>query len=263
MRWFKHMTATKDDEKIVELLAFGGLEAYGFYWAVVELIARQMEKESDKCSVTYPLPYLSRQLYCHHNKVTNLLGKLQVTGLMEVNKIEVDGRVNFKITCPNLLKYRDEYTAKKTKNRDKIKTISRQTQEQETDTDTDIEQNKDKEEEKTAPNKSAYSLNFENFWSAYPSKVAKGAAAKSFKKALKSASVDEIMSGLSNYCNSRKVAEGIICNPATWLNQERWNDVCEPVEMEIEPSQALTDEQLEYIYEMEERIAKEETEKAK
>lgn len=111
--------------------------------------------------------------------------------------------------------------------------------------------------------KSAYSLNFENFWSAYPSKVAKGAAAKSFKKALKSASVDEIMSGLSNYCNSRKVAEGIICNPTTWLNQERWNDVCEPVEMEIEPSQALTDEQLEYIYEMEDRIAKEEAEKAK
>lgn len=139
MRWFKHMTATKDDEKIVELLAIGGLEAYGFYWAVVELIARQMEKESDKCSVTYPLPYLSRQLYCHHNKVTNLLSKLQVTGLMEVNKIEVDGRVNFKITCQNLLKYRDEYTTKKTKNRDKIKTISRQTQEQETDTDTDTE----------------------------------------------------------------------------------------------------------------------------
>jgi hypothetical protein len=267
MRWFKHMTATKDDEKIVELLAIGGLEAYGFYWAVIELIARQMEKESDKCSVTYPLPYLSRQLYCHHNKATNLLSKLQVTGLMEVNKIEVDGRVNFKITCPNLLKYRDEYSRRKDKTTDNIPTKSRQAPEQETDTDTDtdidIEQNKDKEEEKTAPNKSAYSLIFENFWSAYPSKVAKGAAAKSFKKALKSASVNEIMSGLSNYCNSRKVAEGIICNPATWLNQERWNDVCEPVEMEIDPSQALTDEQLEYIYEMEDRIAKEEAEKAK
>jgi len=139
MRWFKHMTAAKDDEKIVELLAIGGLEAYGFYWAVIELVARQMEKESGKCSVTYPLPYLSRQLYCHHNKVTNLLGKLQVTGLIDVDKIEVDGRVNFKLTCPNLLKYRDEYTTKKTKNRDNIETISRQTQEQETDTETDTD----------------------------------------------------------------------------------------------------------------------------
>ena len=143
MRWFKHMTAAKDDEKIVELLAIGGLEAYGFYWAVIELVARQMEKKSGKCSVTYPLPYLSRQLYCHHNKVTNLLGKLQVTGLIEVNKIEVDGRVNFKLTCPNLLKYRDEYTTKKTKNRDKIETISRQTQEQETDTETDTDTDTD------------------------------------------------------------------------------------------------------------------------
>jgi hypothetical protein len=139
MRWFKHMTATKDDEKIVELLAIGGLEAYGFYWAVIELIARQMEKESDKCSVTYPLPYLSRQLYCHHNKVTNLLSKLQVTGLMEVNKIEVDGRVNFKITCSNLLKYRDEYSKRKDKTTDNIPTKSEEAPEQETDIETDTE----------------------------------------------------------------------------------------------------------------------------
>ena len=139
MRWFKHMTATKDDEKIVELIAIGGLEAYGFYWAVIELIARQMEKESDKCSVTYPLPYLSRQLYCHHNKVTNLLGKLQVTGLMDVNKIEIDSRVNFKITCANLLKYRDEYSKRKDKTLDNIPTKSGEATEQETDIETDIE----------------------------------------------------------------------------------------------------------------------------
>ena len=154
------MGLAKDDEKIVELLAIGGLEAYGFYWAVIELIARQMGEKSDKCSVTYPLPYLSRQLYCHHNKATNLLGKLQVTGLIDVNKIEVDGRVNFRLTCPNLLKYRDEYTTKKTKNRDKIGTKSRQNQEQETDTetdtdtdtetDTDIKQKQKKPKEKKA-----------------------------------------------------------------------------------------------------------------
>lgn len=118
-------------------------------------------------------------------------------------------------------------------------------------------------EKEQAPTKSAYSSDFESFWSKYPSKTGKGVAAKAFKKALKTASVDEIMNGLANYCNSRKVAEGIICNPSTWLNQERWNDVCEPVEMEVEPSQALTDEQLEYIYAMEERIAAEEAEKAK
>ena len=47
MRWFKHMTATKDDEKIVELIAIGGLEAYGFYWAGL------LEKSEDYCCCCY------------------------------------------------------------------------------------------------------------------------------------------------------------------------------------------------------------------
>ena len=106
--------------------------------------------------------------------------------------------------------------------------------------------------EKTS--KTAYSSDFESFWSKYPAKVAKALAAKSFKKALKSASVDEIMSGLANYCNSRKVAEGIICNPSTWLNQERWNDECE--EAESSNSYALSDDQIAEIYANEEKICR-------
>lgn len=139
MRWFKHMTNTRDDEKIAKLIAEAGMEGYGFYWSIIELVAKQIEKGSDKCSVTYPLPYLSRQLYLHHNKVSNLLGKLQVTGLIQLSKVEVSGGVNFTITCPNLLKYRDEYATRKAKNRDKLPSNSRVTPEQDTDTEIDTE----------------------------------------------------------------------------------------------------------------------------
>lgn len=139
MRWFKHMTNTRDDEKIAKLLSESGMEAYGFYWAIIELVARQIEKGADKCSVTYPLPYLSRQLYLHHNKVSNLLGKLQVTGLILLSKSEVDGGVNFTITCPNLLKYRDEWTGRKPKARESLPSKSRVTPEQELDTEADTE----------------------------------------------------------------------------------------------------------------------------
>lgn len=139
MRWFKHMTNTRDDERIARLISEFGLEAYGFYWAIIEIIARQIEKEPDKCSVTYPLTYLAHQLYLHHNKVGFLLGNLEVTGLILLSKSVVGGRVNYTITCPNLLKYRDEYTSRKLKNRDNIPTVSRQTPEQDTDTDTDTE----------------------------------------------------------------------------------------------------------------------------
>ena len=119
----------------------------------------------------------------------------------------------------------------------------------------------DKKIKQPTPNKSAYSSDFESFWSEYPSKVAKGAAAKSFKKALKKASMGEIMNGLRNYCNSKKVADGIICNPTTWLNQERWLDVCKEAE-QVEDPYDLSEEQVAYICELEERIAREEAEKA-
>lgn len=67
-------------------------------------------------------------------------------------------------------------------------------------------------------------ISFDEFWQAYPSKTGKGAARTAWAKAVRKASVDTIMAGLAQYRASRKVAEGIICNPATWLNQERWMD---------------------------------------
>lgn len=150
------MTDTKSDEKIASLISVAGMEGYGFYWSIVELVAKQIDKESDKCSVTYPLPYLSRQLYLHHNKVSNLLSKLQVTGLILLSKSEVNGGVSYTITCPNLLKYRDEYSDRKakekSKNRENIPTNSRQTPEQDTDTDTDTELDTDTDPAKKIEN---------------------------------------------------------------------------------------------------------------
>jgi hypothetical protein len=235
MRWFKHMTATRDDEKIVALIADGGIEAYGFYWAIIELVARQMEKESEKCSVTYPLPYLSRQLYLHHNKVSNLLGKLQVTGLILLSKVEVDRGVSFTITCPNLLKYRDEYSNRRAKNRDKIGTKSGQTPEQDTDTDTDTDINSlpFSDPLPKVPNKKAdagalnYSEDFERFWVEYPKRECKKGALKKFQQVVKSgeATIDQLIAGAKAY---RKKVAGqnpkYTKQPTTWLNNGCWND---------------------------------------
>jgi hypothetical protein len=147
MKWFKHRTDTRDDEKIVRLIEEAGMEGYGFYWSVLEMVAKQMGNEGGYCTVTYPLPHLSRHLYLHHNKVSNLLGKLGVIGLIQVERIEVDGRVNFSITCGNLLKYRDEYSSRKPKNRDNITTNSRQTPAQEGEGEGEGDKEEDKEGE--------------------------------------------------------------------------------------------------------------------
>tara|TARA_R100000700_G_C3160127_1_gene136419 strand:- start:202 stop:903 length:702 start_codon:yes stop_codon:yes gene_type:complete len=61
---------------------------------------------------------------------------------------------------------------------------------------------------------------FDEFWTQYPKKVAKGGARKAYEKALKLTTHEDIMAGLARYNPNPQY----ICNPATWLNQERWND---------------------------------------
>jgi hypothetical protein len=69
---------------------------------------------------------------------------------------------------------------------------------------------------------------FDDFWAEYPHKVGKGAAQSSHTKALKQADHETIMAGLRRYIAS-KPHDRPWCNPATWLNQQRWQDEPAPV----------------------------------
>lgn len=64
---------------------------------------------------------------------------------------------------------------------------------------------------------------FDVFWKAYPHKVGKGDAIKSFKAAIKKTTIDEIIKAIHRYVQT-KPPDRPYCNPSTWLNQERWND---------------------------------------
>lgn len=78
-------------------------------------------------------------------------------------------------------------------------------------------------EPKQEPKKSQVVL-FDEFWKAYPNKVGKGAARRCFEKVMKDKLVefDVMMDALRKYAN--KTDDRAFCNPATWLNQERWED---------------------------------------
>jgi DNA-binding transcriptional MocR family regulator len=66
---------------------------------------------------------------------------------------------------------------------------------------------------------------FEEFWDRYPRRIGKASARKSYAKAMKAATHDEIMFGLSQQMPSLASREQqYIPHPSTWLNQERWND---------------------------------------
>lgn len=73
---------------------------------------------------------------------------------------------------------------------------------------------------------------FAEFWKAYPHKVGKGAAEKAWNKIRPSKSlVAEILQAVERAKKSaqwQKEGGRYIPNPATWLNQKRWEDELEP-----------------------------------
>ncbi len=72
-------------------------------------------------------------------------------------------------------------------------------------------------------------VNFEKFYSAYPRKVGRYTAEKSFKK-LSTKDRQDAYNGLINYCKFWKANETekqFIPHPSTFINQKRWEDEIE------------------------------------
>jgi hypothetical protein len=73
-----------------------------------------------------------------------------------------------------------------------------------------------------------FDADFETFWKEYPRKTGKGAAKRAFEKALlKGATLESLVSAVRRQkCGSQWTRDGgqFIPHPATWLNQERWED---------------------------------------
>ena len=109
MRWFKHLSASQDDEAMSELIDEFGPSGYGIWWVILEKIALGSgESNETRCRYsarrwanfagTTP-HYFRKVIYFLDKKIPNFC-------------IEDDGRY-IQIDCPNILKYRDEYTQKK------------------------------------------------------------------------------------------------------------------------------------------------------
>lgn len=69
---------------------------------------------------------------------------------------------------------------------------------------------------------SDYSDDFLTFWKIYPAKTGKGDAWKSWKKT--KPDLQTVLTALAWQVKSKKWLDGFIPNPATYLNQRRWED---------------------------------------
>ena len=95
----------------------------------------------------------------------------------------------------------------------------------------EIEIEKDKEKDITIAHPrvsgAVITEQFDMFWKEYPRKKGKGEARKKFAKALTKTSFETIMDALARVKKSKqwnKDGVDFVPYPATWLNQERWDD---------------------------------------
>ena len=86
---------------------------------------------------------------------------------------------------------------------------------------------------------------FDEFWALYPKKVGKIAAKKAFQKARKTTSLETLLAAVrAQKCGSRwsKDNGDFIPNPATWLNQGRWEDQETEVSSPVKTYQAQNED---------------------
>lgn len=171
MRWFKHMTNSIDDEKISKLVDECGLEGYGFFWRVLEMIAAQVDDDG-KNYCSYSKRAWCNKLAINHQTWSKLIASCEQAGLFEVSYSEQEGSKPrarseqgaskkgaseeqegskkgasqhqiITVKSPNILKYRDEWSRKKAKNSgvspEKLRSDSGPSRARVPDTDTETE----------------------------------------------------------------------------------------------------------------------------
>lgn len=112
MKWFRHMTNSHDDEKLLAIRDKMGLEGYGMWWFLLELVAGQMNENSP--------PVLRISLKC----LAKVMGKncrslpkqLQLFRDCSLIQLEFISETDVEIKIPNISKFKDEWTRKKEKN---------------------------------------------------------------------------------------------------------------------------------------------------
>lgn len=77
-------------------------------------------------------------------------------------------------------------------------------------------------------NLTVQSKQFDEFWNAYPRKEGKKPAFKAFRSALSRTRFEDILAGVEAYKRSDRVSRGYVKLPATWLNEDAWEDAAVP-----------------------------------
>jgi Protein of unknown function (DUF1376) len=113
-----------------------------------------------------------------------------------------------------------------------------------------LDKKREEKKESPKPPGGLFDSDFDYFWAAYPKKVAKPSAIKAFAKASKRKPVSDMVAAIERQKTSDRWRRGFVKDPATWLNNDGWDDQLEGMEPSpdgpLEPGTARTPSGLVY-----------------
>tara|TARA_Y100000593_G_scaffold74079_1_gene136181 strand:- start:1712 stop:2446 length:735 start_codon:yes stop_codon:yes gene_type:complete len=229
MKWFKHETDAMDSEKMKALIHEFGYEGYGWFWRIMEIVAKKMD-ETNRCHYEQPVSEWCVNLKVKRKKLGLFLELIQ----LQTNIKAVYSGDKLRIEIPNLLKKRDNYT----KNLQVASNENARKFPLEVEVEVDVEVDKKPIKGKVVENP----FDFEKVWILYPLKDGKKQARRFFDGSVKNEQDwKDIHTALKNYLahvdSVRKNGhpDRAYKNGSTWFNNWRdWVDfeAMEPVREE-------------------------------
>lgn len=224
MDWYQHSTSSHDDPDISDAMDEFGPAGYTAFFITLELYGDEYNHVDPEGWLKLSRRFLARKLRLSSTKVEQILNFYSERQRIIVKTTGNDMFIN----CPKFVDIASNWT--KRKHSPPTEALQRPSV-----APTAIEEEKEKEEKKKkkippTPRKRGiqYSDDFEDFWSAYPKKVGKDAAWRAWEKRSRDRpATGGILQAIHQQQSSEQwTREGgqFIPNPATWINQGRWND---------------------------------------
>lgn len=226
--YFSHDSNASNDPKCILLIDQLGLEGYGIFWVLIEILR-------DQSDYTYPIAML--------RPLARRYGTSEEKMLAVVMKYDLFTIANDEFFFSESLSRRMEALDRKREQARAAGQISAQKRlllnGRSTDVQPTLDDRSTSKVNKSKENKSNTPIpptggtdeDFERFWKAYPRKIGKGAAKQEFKKIKPSTSLLEKMISAVEACKKteqwKKDGGQYIPHPKTWLHQGRWDDEIE------------------------------------
>ena len=209
--WFKHDCNAQHDPKVIDLLIKYGWEGYGLFWALVERLSLE---SNYKLKRKYDRIAFALQTDNSHIKSI----------IEDFDLFVLENDYFYSESLMKRMEKLDEIKQKRAiagAKGGKAKASAKQMPSKPLANSSRVDKIR-VDKSRVDKNKNLYSAKFEQFWHEYPSKIGKKKAFTSFK--LVKIDIEVLLNAVKQQKETSQWRSGYIPHPATWLNQGRWED---------------------------------------